>query len=348
MSKILITGGNGFIGSHIVEYFENNGHEIICLIRKTSDIKYIEGLKVKFIYADISKSEDLKKLNYNNTINNVDYVIHNSSKVVDWGDYKDFYSTNVSGSLNLIKILFEKGIKNFIVTSSISVYGEENSLTIKNEESKMNSHYKYFLDNVFPCGMNYYRDTKKLEKKKIIELAEINKLNVTFIEPIWVYGEREFCSGFYEYLSACKMGIPFMMGSKKNKFHVIYVKDLVRAYYLTYIKRLEGVNSIIVGNNKAENMNMIYEKFCREAKIKKPINIPKVFTYPVGFFLELIYTFLKIKKPPVLTRGRVNMFYDNIEYSTKRAKQILDFQSEVSLEEGVKRTIKWYKENGFL
>ena len=167
MSKILITGGNGFIGSSITEYFYHRGCDLVCLVRKSSDIRYIENLNVKFIYTDLRNKAALSE----NIDDKVDYVIHNAGMATDWGNYRDFYDVNVTGSLNLIQVCLAKGIKNFIVTSSNSVYGEENSKIVKNEESPLNSHYNYFLDKIFPCSLNYYRDTKRIAKEKIAEYA---------------------------------------------------------------------------------------------------------------------------------------------------------------------------------
>jgi nucleoside-diphosphate-sugar epimerase len=61
--------------------------------------------------------------------------------------------------------------------------------------------------------------------------------------------------------------------------------------------------------------------------------------------MELIYTILAIKHPPLLTRGRVNMLYDNIEYSTRKAQEKLLFVNKYSIEKGIKRTVQWYKQN---
>ena len=76
--------------------------------------------------------------------------------------------------------------------------------------------------------MNYYRDTKAIGTKEAIKFASENVLNLTILEPTWVYGEKEFNTGFYSYLQTVKTGIPFFLGSKKNMFSVIYAEDLAR------------------------------------------------------------------------------------------------------------------------
>lgn len=343
MNKVMITGATGFIGSHITRAFCESQVEVGCLVRKGSSITNLEGLPVEFRTGDIRNTEDLSK-----AFTGYDWVIHNAAKVSDWGQYDEFYQTNVTGTLNVLNACVQAGIKNILMTGSNSVYGEENSPVIKHEDSPYNSHYRYFGDNLFPCELNYYRDTKALAKKEALAFATTLDLNLTLLEPVWVYGERELNGGFYEYLKTAKTGIPFVPGAKHNKFHIIYAGDLARAYVLAYTKQLAGINCILVGNEQAESMARIYGLFCSEAGLRKPGNLPKVLTYPAALLMELLYTLVNSPTPPLLTRGRVNMFYDNIEFSVEKSRRILGFRNAFSLEEGVKRTVLWYKEQGLI
>lgn len=343
MNKVMITGATGFIGSHITRAFCENQVKVGCLVRKGSSISNLEGLPVEFRTGDIRNIGDLIR-----AFTGYDWVIHNAAKVSDWGDYEEFYQTNVTGTVNVLIACVQAGIKNILITGSNSVYGEENSPVIKDEDSPYNSHYEYFGDRLFPCKLNYYRDTKALAKKEALAFAATLDLNLTILEPVWVYGERELNGGFYEYLKTAKAGIPFVPGLKHNKFHVIYAGDLARAYVLAYTKQLAGLNCILVGNEQAENMDRIYGLFCSEAGLKKPGNLPKALTYPASLLMELLYTLINSSKPPLLTRGRVNMFYDNLELSVEKARRILGFRNSFSLEEGIKRTVLWYKEQGLM
>ena len=344
MSKqIIITGANGFIGSHVTELFCKERYKVGCFVREKSNLRYIKHLKINIHYGDIrDKSKVLK------TFQGYDGVIHVAALAKDWGNYKDFYEINVDGTMNVLEACNKYEIKNIILTSSCSVYGEENNKNIKNEFSPLKSHYKYFLDKLFPSKMNYYRDTKRLAREKAIQYAQNNNLNVTFIEPVWVFGEREFNTGFYEYLKTVKTKLPFLPGTENNNFHVIYVKDLARSYLLALQKKLKGINCFLIGNNKVEKMNNIYKCFCREAGFKKPMNLSKWLVYPIGFILELVYILFNFKKPPILSRSRVNMFFDNIEYSTKKAKEVLGFENHFGLEDAIKKTVNWYKQNNFI
>lgn len=342
-SSVMITGATGFIGSHITRAFCEKQIKVGCLIRKGSSLSNLEGLPVELKTGDIRNVEELTS-----AFSGYDWVIHNAAKVADWGDYEEFHQTNVVGSLNVLTACVQAEIKNILLTGSNSVYGEENCFDVKDEEAPYHSHYQYFADSFFPCKLNYYRDTKALAKKEALAFAARHDLNLTILEPVWVYGERELNTGFYEYLKTAKAGVPFVPGVSQNKFHVIYAGDLARAYFLAYTKQLTGRHCFLVGNEQSENMDRIYGLFCSEAGLKKPGNLPKALVYPLAFLMELLFTLCKSSTPPLLTRGRVNMFYDNIEFSIEKAKQILGFNNSLCLEEGIKRTVLWYKQQGMI
>ena len=325
MCRTVITGGAGFIGSHIVEYFQGMGENIRALTRQDADLRNLTRIM--------------------EVCHGADCVIHNAAMAADWGRYDDFYQNNVTGTLNVLEACVKNNVGHVILTGSCSVYGEEDCPFIKDENSPLNSHYIYFGDKVFPCAMNYYRDTKRIAKEKAIDFAGKNGLRLTVIDPVWVYGEREI-HVFYEYLKTVRTGILLSMGSKNNKFHVIYARDLAKAYYLAYKTKAEG--SFIIGNQETAYMDEVFSLFCMEASYTKPWNAPKMLTYPLGFAMELLWTIFRAKKPPFITRGRVNMFYDNIEYDVQKAKDVLGFENEYTLAQGIKRTVNWYKEMGHL
>jgi nucleoside-diphosphate-sugar epimerase len=340
--NVLITGATGFVGSGVAEIFCENNYKVGCLARADSNLQNIADLPVEIRYGDITQKETLAS-----ALDGYDRVVHIAAYADNWGDYSRFFKVNVDGTLNILRACLEKGITDIIVTSSTAVYGEENSKIVKNEQSPQNSHYCYFADKLMPSKANFYRDTKAISKQKAIEFAEANKINLTVIEPVWVYGERGGVP-FYMYLREVKNGRPFFPGSKRNQFHVVYTRDLARAYLLAFKKRLPGINCFIIGNRQAESMDHAFGLFCREAGFKKPKNIPKFIVYPIAFVSEALFMLFNSKNPPSATRDAINTLYDNNEFSVEKAAKELGFTNEYSLKEGIKRTVEWYKEHNFI
>lgn len=341
--KILITGASGFIGGHVVRHFVEKGEQVTCLLRPESNTGFIDDLPVKRVAGNILDPDSLDK-----ACQGLDFIIHIAGKVDDWGSYNDFYQTNVQGTMNVLNSALKNNIENVIITGSVSSYGEENCPEPKDENSPYNSHYHYFLDSIFPCAMNHYRDTKALMTQQSIAFANEHNINLTVIEPVWVYGENEFSSGFYEYVQAVSSGERMMPGSRKNQFHVVYAGDLAEAYYLAYQKSLPGIHRFIIGNENTEPMCDIYQKFCQAANLNFPRMLPKWVVYPIGFFMELFSTVLKRKSPPLLTRARVNMLYDSIAYKTEKAFQLLSFRCKTDTLSGIQKTVDWYIAHKYL
>lgn len=340
MEKVFITGANGYIGSHITEKFLEENIPLVCMVRKNSDVSSLPVSSIDIRYGDVIDEASIVEAS-----RGCSTVIHNAARSSDWGSYHSFYNINVEGTLNVLRACVRNGITRVIMTGAVSSYGEENSHVVKSESHPFNSHYRYFMDSVFPNANNHYRDTKAIATRDALLFAEKHGLDLTVIEPVWVYGEREFNTGFYEYMKGVKDGMFIAPGTRKNKFHVVYVKDLARAYHLAYIRNPEGVNRIIIGNSTTEYMHRIFSLFIHEAGLKKPILAPKWLLYPIGFAMELAYSLTGAKTPPLLSRSRVNMFYDNIEYSTRKAKEFLGFENEFTLEQGIGRTVSWYREH---
>jgi nucleoside-diphosphate-sugar epimerase len=343
MDRILLTGATGFIGSHVAEALCEQGFSCVAFVRDPSRLSKRLSDRCEVRTGDI---RDVAAIAH--AMRGCSSVVHAAGLVADWGSHADFHEMNVQGTLNVLDACRQNQISHAIVTGSISSYGEENSIAVKDESYPYNSHYPYFLERPFPCGMNRYRDSKAEATRQASLFAAEHGIHCTILEPAWVYGEREFTTGFFNYVQAVRQGHRYMPGSKTNLFHVIYVRDLAHAYVLAVQKRLPGVERILVGNSSSDPMHRIFHLFCAEAGLEPPHLLPKWMVCPLGLLLEGIATILRRQKCPALTRGRVNMFYDSIGYSTEKAARLLGFTCQYTLEEGIHNTVQWYRENGYL
>jgi 2-alkyl-3-oxoalkanoate reductase len=341
--QILLTGATGFIGSHVLEKLCAAGSNVLVLARPESNLSYVRSIIADVRLGDIRNLQEIRE-----SVRGCTQVIHTAALASDWGPKDEFHRTNVMGTMNVLEACRLERIDHVIITGSISSYGEENSPHTKDETFPYLSHYPYFLDHVFPCRLNWYRDSKALATKEAVEFARAYQINLTVLEPVWVYGEREFGTGFYNYVKAVHDGQQFMPGSTRNLFHVIYAKDLAKAFLLAAERKLPGVHRIIVGNPSVEPMHRVFTIFCQEAGLRPPRLLPKWASYPLAFGLELASTAVRSRQPPLLTRGRVDMFYDSIQYSTDKARRCLGFECDYSLEQSIRQTVAWYKTNHYL
>ena len=342
-APVLLPGASGFIGSHIAEYFVAEQVPLVCFVRRNSNLEFLRTLPVKFTYGDITEPADLLR-----GCEGCGAVIHAAARVSDWGAYQDFHAANVRGTINVMDAAAAAGIRDVIVTGSNSCYGEEDSSEVKTEATPFRSHYPYFLDRWFPSALNHYRDTKAEASLAAQEEAVKRGMNLTIVHPVWVYGEREYHSGFFEYLQTVRSGIPVFPGSGRNRFHTIYCRNLAKVYYLAYRERLPGVNSFLAADDPAERQYVLLEMFCREAGLRKPARLPKAVVYPVAFAMELAASLGGANHSPMLTRARVNIFYDNIQYSSEKARAVLHYEPDYTPAEGIRTTVALYRDHGLL
>lgn len=343
MALVVLTGGTGLIGSHVAEALAAQGVPLRAVVRSGSDTTLLEQLGAQLVCGDVTDEESLERAFAGAT-----FVIHTAGMVTDWGAAQDFHEVNVRGTQKVMRAAFKAQIRDVIVTGSCSSYGEEHCENPKNERALFAPRYPYFCDSWFRSGMNHYRCSKAEATKVAMAEAAENDINLTVLEPVFVFGEREFHSGFYSYLEEARRGTPMLPGHPDNLFHVVYARDLARAYILAFQQRLSGVNRLLIGNPQSGNMDNFYSLLCNAAGFKKPRRVPKWSLYPVGFVMEAAYAMARSKTPPVLTRGRVNMFYDTICYDVSLAEKLLGFRASTPLEEAISNTVAWYRANGYL
>jgi len=342
MEKIFVTGGTGFIGSNLIRELVKKNYRVKALTRTSSSLKFISGYDIEIVKGDIRTLKNVEK-----AMRGCNTVVHTAALARDWGMQKDFYDINVGGTENVLKAAKKNNIKFLIHLSTNAVLGEEDCLKAKDEKSPYNCKYPYFLSNFWESDMNYYRCSKMLAEKNAISFCRKNNKNLTVLRPVWVYGPREFHSGPYYFCKYISGNMRLLPGSKNNKFHVIYVRDLSKVITKILKNPQEGINIYNIGSQYVPTMDEFWRLFCKYLKVKAPIYLPKFLTYPIGITMEALYKLLRIKHSPDLTRARVAMGYDNNIYDVSKIHKELEFK-ETSLEKGVKTTVRWWRRNGFL
>jgi len=248
--KALVTGGAGFIGSHLVEELVNNNYEVIVVddlsTGSLSNLKLVRK-KIKFYKCDISKN--VKKLK--EIMQDVEYVFHlaSLSKVTESIKYPNkYYRVNVIGTLNLLKIICKTGIKKFIYSASASCYGNPKKFpTTEKEKIKILSPYAF---------------TKWKSEKEIMKYARIYKFPAISLRLFNVYGPRSPSKGPYSAV------ISIFLKQRKNKKPLTVVGDGTQTRSFVYVS--DVINSMI----KAANSKVSNEIF--NVGSKKSIKIIKV------------------------------------------------------------------------
>lgn len=344
--KIFLTGATGFIGSNLTEKFVENGYKVVALVRSSSNTKfidaYVKNRQVEIRNGDITQSRGLENL-----MEDCGLLVHAAAYVRDWGRKRDFYETNVTGTRNILNSAKKAGINSIILISSTAVLGEEDCLEAKPENAPYNSNFPYFLSR-FESDMNHYRNSKMLAEKLAIDFCKKNKKDLTVVRPVWVYGPKEFHAGPYIFCKSILSGNRFFPGNKATKFHTIYVEDLSEMILRLIEKKKKGINIFNLGSEKVNTLEEFWGSFCDALGKKHPIYLPRKLIYPIGLGMELLYKLFKSKNAPLLTRARVEMGYCNNIYDTRKIRKEIGPFRDTPLKKGVEKTIRWWKDNGYL
>lgn len=228
--NILITGGYGFIGSHVAEEFYKEGHHIFIIDNLTSGNPKNIRFKHTFFKQDIEEQrcrEIFKSFKF-------DIVIHLAAQIDVATSIKDPFkdtSSNILGLTNMLQLSTEYGVKKFVFASSAAVYGDNNDIPLKEE---------YNLEPLSPYGMS--KSTGEFYCEKWSDLFGLNVLCLRFSN---VYGPRQGMLGeggvisiFIERTVRGKELFVFGDGSQTRDF--IYVKDVADAIYKSVINNLKG------------------------------------------------------------------------------------------------------------
>ncbi len=347
VTNVFVTGGNGFIGSHVVERLLSSGYTVRALVRETSNISNLEKIKesdnFEFVYGDITQPETLK-----GKMKDCKILIHIAALASDWGSRKVFEEINVQGTLNVLKEAKGSNIFHMIHVSSNAVMGEEDCNDPKPESSHYRPRLNYFLGGIFPSAMNHYRETKAEGERAARDFCRNNGIKLTVARPVWVYGERELNSGPYYSARSASKGTRIIPGRPNTRFHCIYVKDL--SYYIVKLIEREGKEEMIVniGSKYVPTIDEVYGHMIIVITGKDPKYVPKWVIYPIGLWMESIWFLFRAEKAPILTRARVNMGFFNNVYDTSLLHETFPGFREISLEEGIRNSVKWWKDHGYL
>lgn len=325
--KALVTGSNGFIGSALVARLLRQQNQVRCLVRKTSNLQWLQGLTVEYVYGDLAQPDELQA-----AVEGVD-VIYHLAGVTKAKTKAAYFQANTEGTRRLLdaSLRFGPTGQKFVFVSSQAAGGPATAEDPMTEEKPAHP-------------ISVYGESK-LKAEHIVLSAAPDK-PVTVIRPPSVYGPRE--RDIYTFFKNAQNRFVTVLGDGTQQVSMIHVDDLITGILLAgesdnangqlYYASGDGVYDwMTIGNILSE----ILDK--KTILIKIPVWLLEAVSR-----LNVAWAGLR-NKPALLNRDKVaEMKQAGWVCSNEKLKTDLGFQPHYDLETGFRQTADWYRQVGWL
>ena len=337
--KILITGASGFIGSFIVEEALRRGFETWAAVRKSSSRAFLQDERIHFIELDFASetqmTEQLSGLQF-------DYIVH-AAGVTKCLDKADFHRINTEGTQHFVRVLMalQMPLRRFVYLSSLSIMG-----SIREQQP-----YTEIRENDEACPNTAYGRSKLEAEQWLSNLPSSTGWDgggypYVILRPTGVYGPRE--RDYFMMAKSIKAHTDFAVGYKQQDITFVYVTDVVQAVFLALEKGQSGRKYFLSDGE-------VYQSSTFSNLIRKELGNPWWIRITAPIWVLRIVTFFGehigrlTGKVTALNNDKYNIMRQrNWRCDIEPARKELGYEPQVKLEEGVRRSIKWYKDNGWL
>ena len=325
MRTALITGINGFIGSHVAEKLLSTGYQVRGLVRPTSDLSLISDLDLQLFTGDVTDSASLTK-----PMAGVDTVVHVAGLASDWGPYRRFYEVNVTGTRNTAAAAAGAGVRRFVHIGTTAVHGFPGFRDLT-ESSPM-------ARTPFP-----YCETKKIAERWLFDFSTSVPMEVTSIRPGNVFGPRDH-TFIDKYLDAMITGKAGYIDGGRSWTCPTYVENLAEGILAACTVPQASGEAFFITDGLDITWRKFTESLASELDIRPPrLSIPFPLAYAAGAAWEGAYRFLGISTPPLLTRYRASNGGRDYHFSIDKARRLLGYSPAVGFHEAVAKTVAWYR-----
>jgi nucleoside-diphosphate-sugar epimerase len=314
MLRVLVTGATGFLGSHIAETLVQHGFKVRCTLRPSSSLKWLQNLDIEKVNVNFNDEASLQT-----ACQNVDIVIHNAGITRAKSD-AEFFEVNTEATERLSKAAIKAKVSRFIFISSLEARGPDG----------------------FTTAISSYGESKLEAERRLTSLQ--NGLEIILLRPAGVYGPRD--TDLLTLFQLANYGV-LTIPATNSQLQPVHGRDVAEAVLASIQgKAHPGPFEIAEANTYSwqDMASMLEVAMNKKLSI---IKIPREVFLTAGYASE---TFSKLfNQAPKLDRRRAkSLAYYTYTCNTQPFKEAFGWQARILLQEGLKETAEWYKQNNWL
>ncbi len=330
--RLLVTGGTGFIGSHLAEEGRRRGAEVVVLgladrPEEKANVEALTRQGVEVIPGSITDDELCRQ-----AVRRVTHVFHLAVAMREGGKSDEFFeSINLDGTRRLLEASVAGGVKRFVYCSTIGIYGHR-APGITREDSP------------FAPG-NVYERTKVSAERLVRRFGLDERLPFVILRPADVYGPRDH--RLLKLFKGVSRGRFPLFGSGEGRRHMVYVDDVVSAFFQACDRKEAVGEGVIVAGPRVCTLKELIEQVRLATGSKRfGFRLPLKPMLLVSGVVEDLCQVLQLDPP--IYRRRMDFFWSDSAFDISRAKRVLDWAPRVDLPEGVQRTLEAYRLAGLV
>jgi len=325
----LVTGATGFIGGHLAQRLVQEGYQVRCLARASSDTSLLDKLDVEIAVGDLTSARSLAQ-----AAQGCRYVFHCGALVSDWATAKEIEHINVAGTRNLLEASVEASVERFVHFSTTDVYGYPGGTAI--DETYAATRFR-----------NWYAQTKLAAEAEVRRVEKAHDLDAVILRPSTVYGPRS-TDVVGEIARAMRGGNMLLVDRGRAVAGLVYIDNLIDAAVLALRHEAAPGHAF----NASDGLGITWKEFtdglaeglgCSQVRW----SLPYWMAHGIGFSLEHGYRALrkatKLSTQPLLSRQAVHVMGRNQDFSNRKARELLGWEPRVDYAAGLEETLAWLK-----
>ena len=324
--RVAISGATGFLGSHLVRRFLADGHSVAALARSFEKASQLPEA-ADAVIGDIGDAGAVARL-----VDRAEIVIHTVSNFrVASGPPESYHRINVEGTRNILEAAFGANASRFVHCSTIGVHGDV-AVTPGDESAPYN-----------PGDL--YQETKLEAEQLVRSRVGTTGTEIVVVRPCSMYGPGDL--RMLKMFRMLSKGRFFKVGPCRENFHAGFIDDVVDGFVAAATRPGIDGEVFIVGGERFLPLDEYIDTAARAVGAAPPkLRLPYGAMHAAAWACERLCVPLGVE-PPLHVR-RVRFFRNNRAFSIDKARRLLGFEPRVALEEGMRRTVDWYRSCGLL